>query len=53
MGKRITVDSATMMNKGFEVIEACWLFGVGPSEVEVVIHPQSSVHAMVESGTAA
>ena len=48
MGKRITVDSATMMNKGFEVIEACWLFGVGPSEVEVVIHPQSSVHAMVE-----
>jgi 1-deoxy-D-xylulose-5-phosphate reductoisomerase len=48
MGKRITVDSATMMNKGFEVIEACWLFGVGPAEVEVVIHPQSSVHAMVE-----
>jgi 1-deoxy-D-xylulose-5-phosphate reductoisomerase len=48
MGKRITIDSATMMNKGFEVIEACWLFGVGPSEVEVVIHPQSSVHAMVE-----
>ncbi|MGA2328814.1 MAG: 1-deoxy-D-xylulose-5-phosphate reductoisomerase [Bryobacteraceae bacterium] len=48
MGKRITIDSATMMNKGFEVIEACWLFGVAPSEVEVVIHPQSSVHAMVE-----
>lgn len=48
MGKRITIDSATMMNKGFEVIEACWLFGVTPSEVEVVIHPQSSVHAMVE-----
>lgn len=48
MGKRITIDSATMMNKGFEVIEACWLFGVTPSEVEVVVHPQSSVHAMVE-----
>jgi 1-deoxy-D-xylulose-5-phosphate reductoisomerase len=48
MGQRITIDSATMMNKGFEVIEACWLFGVTPSEVEVVIHPQSSVHAMVE-----
>ena len=48
MGKRITIDSATLMNKGFEVIEACWLFGLSPSEVEVVIHPQSSVHAMVE-----
>jgi 1-deoxy-D-xylulose-5-phosphate reductoisomerase len=48
MGKRITIDSATMMNKGFEVIEACWLFGLAPSEIEVVIHPQSSVHAMVE-----
>jgi 1-deoxy-D-xylulose-5-phosphate reductoisomerase len=48
MGKRITIDSATMMNKGFEVIEACWLFGVRPAEVDVVIHPQSSVHAMVE-----
>jgi 1-deoxy-D-xylulose-5-phosphate reductoisomerase len=48
MGKRISLDSATMMNKGFEVIEACWLFGFAPSEVEVVIHPQSKVHAMVE-----
>jgi len=48
MGKRITIDSATLMNKGFEVIEACWLFGLTPAEVEVVIHPQSSVHAMVE-----
>ncbi len=48
MGPRITIDSATMMNKGFEVIEACWLFGFAPEEVEVVIHPQSSVHAMVE-----
>ncbi len=48
MGRRITIDSATMMNKGFEVIEACWLFGFSPAEVDVVIHPQSSVHAMVE-----
>lgn len=48
MGNRITIDSATLMNKGFEVIEACWLFGLKPSEVEVVVHPQSSVHAMVE-----
>jgi 1-deoxy-D-xylulose-5-phosphate reductoisomerase len=48
MGRRITIDSATMMNKGFEVIEACWLFDMVPANVEVVIHPQSSVHAMVE-----
>lgn len=48
MGKRITIDSATLMNKGFEVIEACWLFGLQPSKVEVVVHPQSSIHAMVE-----
>ncbi|MBM3810636.1 MAG: 1-deoxy-D-xylulose-5-phosphate reductoisomerase [Acidimicrobiia bacterium] len=48
MGQRITIDSATMMNKGFEVIEACWLFDFAPSDVDVVIHPQSSVHAMVE-----
>ncbi len=48
MGNRITIDSATLMNKGFEVIEACWLFDLRPSEVEVVVHPQSSVHAMVE-----
>jgi 1-deoxy-D-xylulose-5-phosphate reductoisomerase len=48
MGRRITIDSATMMNKGFEVIEACWLFGFSPREVGVVVHPQSSVHAMVE-----
>lgn len=48
MGRRITIDSATMMNKGFEVIEACWLFGLSADEVDVVIHPQSSVHAMVE-----
>jgi 1-deoxy-D-xylulose-5-phosphate reductoisomerase len=48
MGPRITIDSATLMNKGFEVIEACWLFDFEPSEVEVVVHPQSTVHAMVE-----
>jgi 1-deoxy-D-xylulose-5-phosphate reductoisomerase len=48
MGNRITIDSATLMNKGFEVIEACWLFGFSPAEVDVVIHPQSSVHAMIE-----
>jgi len=48
MGRRITVDSATLMNKGFEVIEACWLFGFSADEVDVVVHPQSSVHAMVE-----
>ncbi len=48
MGKRITVDSATLTNKGFEVIEACWLFGFSPERVDVVVHPQSSVHALVE-----
>ncbi|HZL56022.1 MAG TPA: 1-deoxy-D-xylulose-5-phosphate reductoisomerase [Bryobacteraceae bacterium] len=48
MGNRITIDSATLMNKGFEVIEACWLFDFGPDDIEVVVHPQSSVHAMVE-----
>jgi 1-deoxy-D-xylulose-5-phosphate reductoisomerase len=48
MGKRITIDSATLMNKGFEVIEACWLFDLQPKEIEVVIHPQSKIHAMVE-----
>ncbi len=48
MGRKISVDSATMMNKGLEVIEACWLFGVGPGSVEVVVHPQSVVHSMVE-----
>lgn len=48
MGPRITIDSATLMNKGFEVIEACWLFDFAPSEVGVVVHPQSTVHAMVE-----
>lgn len=48
MGQRITIDSATLMNKGFEVIEACWLFGFPPREVDVVVHPESKVHAMVE-----
>ncbi len=48
MGPRITVDSATLMNKGFEVIEACWLFDFHPKDVEVVVHPESKVHAMVE-----
>jgi 1-deoxy-D-xylulose-5-phosphate reductoisomerase len=48
MGDRITIDSATLMNKGFEVIEACWLFGFAPQDVEVVIHPQSTVHALIE-----
>ena len=48
MGARITIDCATLMNKGFEVIEACWLFGFPTAQVEVVIHPQSTVHAMVE-----
>ena len=47
MGVKISVDSATMMNKGLEVIEACWLFNVSPDQVEVVIHPQSVIHAMV------
>lgn len=48
MGNRITIDSATLMNKGFEVIEACWLFDFAPNQIDVVIHPQSSVHAMIE-----
>ena len=48
MGQRITIDSATMMNKGFEVIEAKWLFGMDLERIEVVIHPQSTVHSMVE-----
>ena len=47
MGKKISVDSATMMNKGLELIEACWLFGLPPEKVEIVIHPQSLVHSLV------
>jgi 1-deoxy-D-xylulose-5-phosphate reductoisomerase len=48
MGRRITIDSATLMNKGFEVIEACRLFHVPPGKVEVIVHPQSTIHSMVE-----
>ncbi|HEY9464492.1 MAG TPA: 1-deoxy-D-xylulose-5-phosphate reductoisomerase [Vicinamibacterales bacterium] len=48
MGRKITIDSATLMNKGLEVIEAHWLFGVGADQIEVLIHPQSIVHSMVE-----
>lgn len=48
MGKKVTIDSSTMMNKGFEVIEAKWLFGVEPSQIEVVVHRQSLVHSMVQ-----
>ncbi|MGA2002418.1 MAG: 1-deoxy-D-xylulose-5-phosphate reductoisomerase [Terriglobales bacterium] len=48
MGKRITIDSATLMNKGFEVIEACRLFHVPPEQVQVIVHPQSTIHSMVE-----
>jgi len=48
MGRRISIDSATMMNKGFEVIEARWLFDIGIDRIQVVIHPQSTVHSMVE-----
>ena len=48
MGAKITIDSATMMNKGFEVIEASWLFCVGPDRIHVVVHPESVIHSMVE-----
>ena len=48
MGRKISVDSATMMNKGLEVIEACWLFHTTPDKVDVVVHPQSVIHSMVE-----
>jgi 1-deoxy-D-xylulose-5-phosphate reductoisomerase len=48
MGRRITIDSATLMNKGFEVIEACRLFHMPPEKVEVIVHPQSTIHSMVE-----
>ncbi|RMA78678.1 1-deoxy-D-xylulose-5-phosphate reductoisomerase [Umboniibacter marinipuniceus] len=47
MGPKISVDSATMMNKGLELIEACWLFGVTPADIDVVLHPQSIIHSMV------
>ncbi|HVO59798.1 MAG TPA: 1-deoxy-D-xylulose-5-phosphate reductoisomerase [Terriglobales bacterium] len=48
MGRRITIDSATLMNKGFEVIEACRLFNLPPSQIKVMVHPQSTIHSMVE-----
>jgi 1-deoxy-D-xylulose-5-phosphate reductoisomerase len=48
MGAKITVDSATMINKAFEIIEARWLFGLAPEQIEVVLHPQSIVHSLVE-----
>jgi len=48
MGRKISVDSATLMNKGLELIEACWLFGVDPKEISVVVHPQSVIHSMVD-----
>lgn len=48
MGQKISVDSATMLNKGLELIEACWLFNTSPAQIDVVIHPQSVIHSMVE-----
>lgn len=48
MGRKISVDSATMMNKGLELIEACWLFNTGPESIDIVVHPQSVIHSMVE-----
>jgi 1-deoxy-D-xylulose-5-phosphate reductoisomerase len=48
MGSKITIDSATLMNKGLEVIEAHWLFGFGPDEIDILVHPESVVHSMIE-----
>lgn len=48
MGAKVTIDSATMMNKGFEMIEACWLFDVEPSMINIVVHPESIIHSMIE-----
>jgi 1-deoxy-D-xylulose-5-phosphate reductoisomerase len=48
MGAKVTIDSATLMNKGLEVIEAKWLFGLKPEQVEVIVHPQSIVHSLVQ-----
>jgi len=48
MGAKVTIDSASMMNKGFEIIEAKWLFGVSPDQIEVLVHPQSIIHSMVQ-----
>ena len=52
MGKKITVDSATLMNKGLEVIEARWLFDFEPERIQVVVHPQSVIHSMANTPTA-
>jgi 1-deoxy-D-xylulose-5-phosphate reductoisomerase len=52
MGQKITIDSATLMNKGFEVIEARWLFDLSPEKIDVVIHPQSIIHSLVQFGDA-
>ena len=48
MGAKVTIDSASLMNKGFEVIEARWLFDLRPEQIEVVIHPRSVIHSMVQ-----
>jgi 1-deoxy-D-xylulose-5-phosphate reductoisomerase len=48
MGNKISIDSATMMNKGFEMIEAFWLFNVPPDQIQIVVHPQSIIHSMIE-----
>ena len=48
MGRKISVDSATMMNKGLELVEACWLFHTGPQDIDIVVHPQSVIHSMVQ-----
>ena len=48
MGRKISVDSATMMNKGLELIEACWLFHTEPANIDIIVHPQSVIHSMVE-----
>src|SRR5581483_10337181 len=48
MGGKITIDSATMMNKGLEIIEACWLYDLPPKKIDVVVHPQSVIHSMVK-----
>ena len=47
MGRKVTIDSATLMNKGLEIIEACWLFDTTPDRIQVVVHPQSVIHSMV------
>ncbi len=48
MGAKVTIDSATLMNKGLEAIEAKWLFGLNPNQIDVIVHPQSIIHSMVQ-----